>query len=75
VERWVRALGPGWLWLGPALRARLGEDPLASLSTVEVGPAVRIDVRDPAAVEAALADLLPTAADWQQGMERRYGSG
>lgn len=69
-ERWVRAVGRGALWLGPALRAHAdthGVDLAAAgwEGRAELGPAVRLDISDIAAAEARLAALLPAAPDQQ----------
>lgn len=72
VERWLRAVGTGNLWLGPALRQRLGPEALAGLSLREVGGCLVVEVRDVAATERALAALLPSAQDWMEGMQHRY---
>jgi hypothetical protein len=62
VERFVRGVGPGTVWLGPALGARVGSP-----------EGLRIEVTDVAAAEARLQELLPSAEDWQRGVARRYG--
>lgn len=57
--RWIRAIGPGQLWLGKALRERAGALP----GVVEIGPTARLAVTDVAATERQLAVLLPSEAD------------
>ena len=61
--RWIRAIGRGQLWLGPALRDRA--PPAALRDVVELGRAVRIPVTDVAATEAILAPLLPSSDDFR----------
>lgn len=70
-KRWLRAVGNVATWLGPELRARLDDEAaLAGVAQVtELGPALRLDVGEPAEVprlEARLADLLPTPADCER---------
>ncbi len=61
-ERWLRGVGPGVVWLGPALGAHVGSP-----------EGLRIEVTDVGATELRLQDLLPSAEDWQRGVARRYG--
>jgi hypothetical protein len=67
VERYLRGIGEGVVWLGPALRAAAGEP-----AGVRLGDAVRVDVGDRSAAERALEAILPDAAAWQQGVRARY---
>jgi hypothetical protein len=62
VERWLRGIGPGTLWLGPALSARVG--PVGE----PVGPTRRLRVDEVAETERLLASLLPASADWMDGI-------
>lgn len=74
LRRWLRAVGPGALWLGPDLRARVEEEALAQVAALtEVGPALRVDITTLMPVEEALAAVLPSAQDWMEGQQARYG--
>lgn len=66
-SRWLRAVGPGQLWLGASLAARvtLGD------AAAAVGSALRVAVEDVAAVEAMLASLLPSAQDFRAYLDAR----
>lgn len=66
--RWLRGLGPGHLWLGRELAARV-----PGVGGVPLGEARRVAVGDLATAEAALAELLPSGSDWQAGVMRRHG--
>lgn len=73
VERWVRAVGRGTLWLGPKVRAHVDEGELGAVAEVrEQGEALRVEVEDVAAVERALEGALPGREDWQAGLQARY---
>ncbi len=60
---WLRGIGVGQLWLGPALRARVA-GPLAD--AIDLGPAIRIAVYDVAETERRLASLLPTLEESEE---------
>ncbi|MBT9561253.1 MAG: hypothetical protein IV100_34990 [Myxococcales bacterium] len=60
--RWLRGLGPGWLWLGRDLRAHVDA---AALSPTVLGDSLRIEIADVFAAENALAPVLPAAEDWK----------
>jgi hypothetical protein len=56
VERWLRGIGPGTLWLGAALRAHAP------------GAPARQVISDVRATERTLAAILPSVEDWNAGM-------
>ena len=62
--RYLRAVGPGQLWLGPALADRAAALPLADV--VALGPSRRLTVTDVAATEQILASLLPTRDEYRE---------
>lgn len=71
-ERWLRAVTEDALWLGPTLRAELGDDSAVhALAKVEpIADGIRIVPHAPVdlnALEQALARLLPTSADAEAG--------
>ncbi|HEY3357475.1 MAG TPA: hypothetical protein VGQ83_29765 [Polyangia bacterium] len=69
LTRYVRGVGVGTLWLGPALVARLaGLEPLrAAAPVMPHAGGVRVEVTRATidAVEAALEPLLPDSAAWE----------
>ena len=68
LQRWVRGVGLGTLWLGPELVGHLPEPPAG----VMVGGLLRVQVTDVAAMEDTLAEVLPDARAWQAGMQTAY---
>jgi hypothetical protein len=73
VGRWLRAVGAGRLWLGPALQQHVALDALRAVAEVEQqGEVLAVAVEDVGAVERALEAVLPGPLDWQQGMLARY---
>jgi hypothetical protein len=73
VDRWLRAVAEGMLWMGPTLVARVDRPALAAAAQVrELGTSLAVEVQDVAAVERGLADLLPDAPAWMAGMKLRY---
>jgi hypothetical protein len=67
VERWLRGVGVGAIWLGPALRKHVPDAGGAA-----VGDVLRIEVSDVRAAEAALAPILAGPEDWRHGVMARY---
>ncbi len=63
LQRWLRGVAPGTLWLGEALR-----------SHVPAAPArITIEENSIAATEATLAAILPSQTDWRAAVARLYG--
>ena len=78
LNRWLRAVTNDWIWLGPSLRAHLGDpSPLADIADlVAIGDAARIRLRPGHhldQLEVALAPILPSAADWRRACDCYYG--
>jgi hypothetical protein len=68
LKRWLRGLGKGTLWLGPALLDHLEALPAGT----QQGPMLRVTVHDVQSVERVLAPILPDGQAWRDGMQSRY---
>jgi len=67
--RWLRAVAPGRLWLGPDLQARLEVQAVtAALETRWIGPTLRLDIRRTDVAEDALRRAIPAPTDWKRAI-------
>lgn len=69
VDRWLRGVGRGTVWLGPSLAAHL--DPLPG--AVSVGAWTRWETPSVSDAERLLAPILPSAEDWHAEMRGEEG--